>query len=244
MTVRASGISLQIRWDRRKGPAGPESADFDLGVGQEAIFGNREIERRRAAQMPQDEMLAQADMLCLSGGVPTNLPIVAEALRRGIELSNDTQVFMQAVPCQTVGITGSAGKTTTTALMGNMARLAAEESGQRAYVGGNIGDPMISYVDEMRPEDLAVLEISSFQLEQMTISPNVAAILNITPNHLDRHGTMAAYADAKANIVRFQTARYDKNPLIVQGPGAGPAVTAAGVFADLLRVCAYLGAKL
>jgi UDP-N-acetylmuramoylalanine--D-glutamate ligase len=150
------------------------------------------------------ELLDRADTLCLSGGVPATIPIVQEALQRGIELSNDTQIFMEAVPCRTVGITGSAGKTTTTTLVGNMATLASE-NGPRAYVGGNIGDPLISYVDEMKPEDLAILEISSFQLEQMTISPNLAAVLNITPNHLDRHGTMEAYIAAKRRILEFQS---------------------------------------
>lgn len=152
-------------------------------------------------------LLDDADLLCLSGGVPTTLPIVQEALRRGIPLSNDTQIFLEAVPCRTVGITGSAGKTTTTSLVGEMARRAAQENGtfRRVYVGGNIGDPLLNYVDEMTPEDLAILEISSFQLEQMTLSPNVAAVLNITPNHLDRHGTMEAYIAAKARILEFQS---------------------------------------
>ena len=152
------------------------------------------------------ELLDEADMLCLSGGVPTDLPIVREAVRRGIELSNDTQIFMEAVPCKTVGITGSAGKTTTTTLVGEMAKVALhEENGPRAHVGGNIGDPLISYVDEMKPGDVAILEVSSFQLEQMTISPNVGAILNITPNHLDRHGTMEAYTTAKRRLLEFQS---------------------------------------
>ncbi len=173
------------------------------------------------------ELLDQADVLCLSGGVPTSLPIVQEALRRGIELSNDTQIFMQAVPCKTVGITGSAGKTTTTTLVGKMAKEVEEErgkrkegaSGQSVYVGGNIGDPLISYVDQMKPDDLAILEISSFQLEQMTISPNVAAILNITPNHLDRHGTMEAYTAAKRRMIEFQS-KEDVAVLGRDDPGA------------------------
>jgi UDP-N-acetylmuramoylalanine--D-glutamate ligase len=158
------------------------------------------------------ELLDGADMLCLSGGVPTNLPIVAEAFKRGIRVSNDTQIFMEAVPCKTVGITGSAGKTTTTSLVGRMALRANQESGEkekddgsRVFIGGNIGDPLISYVDSMKPSDLAILEISSFQLEQMTLSPHVAAVLNITPNHLDRHGTMQAYTAAKARILQFQS---------------------------------------
>ncbi len=163
------------------------------------------------------ELLNHTDMLCLSGGVPLTLPIVAEAIKRGIPLSNDTQIFMEVVPCKTIGITGSAGKTTTTTLVGEMANLdygrkTVDRSNPpstvhrpRSFVGGNIGDPLINYVDDMKADDLAILELSSFQLEQMTISPNIAAILNITPNHLDRHGTMEAYTNAKARILDFQT---------------------------------------
>ncbi len=147
------------------------------------------------------DLLEATDLLCLSGGVPLTLPIVAEAGKRGMPVSNDSQIFMEVVPCRTIGITGSAGKTTTTTLVGRMAKNAY---GRKAYVGGNIGDPLINYVDAMKPDDVAILEISSFQLEQMTVSPNVAAILNITPNHLDRHGTMEAYTAAKARILEFQ----------------------------------------
>jgi UDP-N-acetylmuramoylalanine--D-glutamate ligase len=147
-------------------------------------------------------LLDSTDVLCLSGGVPLTLPIVAEAKKRGIPLSNDSQVFMEVVPCKTIGITGSAGKTTTTTLVGNMAKNAY---GHRAYIGGNIGDPLIHYVDNMKADDIAILELSSFQLDQMAISPNVAAILNITPNHLDRHGSMEDYTAAKARILAFQS---------------------------------------
>jgi UDP-N-acetylmuramoylalanine--D-glutamate ligase len=165
------------------------------------------------------ELLDSTDVLCLSGGIPLTLPIVAEALKRGIPLSNDSQVFMEVVPCKTVGITGSAGKTTTTTLVGEMARRAYQNMEDRmqnaespafrlspsVYVGGNIGDPLINYVDNMKADDIAILEFSSFQLDQMTISPNVAVILNITPNHLDRHGSMEAYTAAKARILEFQS---------------------------------------
>jgi len=148
------------------------------------------------------ELLDSTDVLCPSGGVPLTLPIVVEAVTRGIPLSNDSQIFMETVPCRTIGITGSAGKTTTTTLVGNMAKIAY---GDKAYTGGNIGDPLINYVDNMKPEDIAIMELSSFQLDQMTISPNIAAILNVTPNHLDRHGTMEAYTAAKARILEFQS---------------------------------------
>jgi len=150
------------------------------------------------------ELLDSCEVLCLSGGVPLTLPIVVEAQKRGIPLSNDTQIFLEVTPCKIVGITGSAGKTTTTALVGKMAEASYAEKTERAWLGGNIGDPLINYVDEMGPDDLAILEISSFQLDQMSISPNVAAILNVTPNHLDRHGTMEAYTAAKARILDFQ----------------------------------------
>ncbi|MBE0671685.1 MAG: UDP-N-acetylmuramoyl-L-alanine--D-glutamate ligase [Anaerolineales bacterium] len=158
------------------------------------------------------ELLDKADVLCLSGGVPLTLPIVQEAIKRGIPLSNDSQIFMEIAPCKTIGITGSAGKTTTTTLVGEMAkkdtegrRKKTENSHPSSFVGGNIGDPLINYVDEMTADDVAILELSSFQLEQMTISPNISAVLNITPNHLDRHGTMEAYTAAKARILEFQT---------------------------------------
>jgi UDP-N-acetylmuramoylalanine--D-glutamate ligase len=147
------------------------------------------------------EILNQTDVLCISGGVPLDNPLVVAAVSRGIQLTNDTQLFMEVAPCKVVGITGSAGKTTTTALVGEMARNAI---GDRTFVGGNIGKPLLSLVDEMNPDDLAILEISSFQLEQMAISPNIAAVLNITPNHLDRHGTMEAYTAAKRRILEFQ----------------------------------------
>jgi len=149
------------------------------------------------------ELMDTTEVLCISGGVTLTLPIVEEALKSGIPLSNDSQIFMEVVPCKTVGITGSAGKTTTTTLVGNMAKLA---KGDHAFIGGNIGDPLINYVDNMNADDLAVLELSSFQLDQMNISPNIAAVLNITPNHLDRHGTMEAYTNAKARILEFQSA--------------------------------------
>jgi UDP-N-acetylmuramoylalanine--D-glutamate ligase len=147
------------------------------------------------------EILDTTDIVCLSGGVPLDNPIVIEAIRRAIPITNDTQVFMETVPCQTVGITGSAGKTTTTTLVGQMAKTAF---GNKVYVGGNIGDPLLNHVDTMKPDDLAILEISSFQLEQMTLSPNVAAVLNITPNHLDRHNSMEAYTATKQRILNFQ----------------------------------------
>lgn len=158
-------------------------------------------------------LLDGASLVCPSGGVSLTLPLVVEAQRRGIPLSNDSQIFLEAAPCPVIGITGSAGKTTTTTLVGRMAEaslnlpdaISNRPVYRRVWVGGNIGSPLISVLDQMSADDLAVMELSSFQLEVMRCSPQIAAILNITPNHLDRHGTMESYRAAKARNLSFQT---------------------------------------
>jgi UDP-N-acetylmuramoylalanine--D-glutamate ligase len=172
------------------------------------------------------EVLEQVDLVCVSGGVPLENLIVKEALARGIPLSNDSQIFLETAPCQVIGITGSAGKTTTTTLVGRMAlesdKSKAEGSLQpanRVFVGGNIGSPLIASVSEMRNGDLAIMELSSFQLEIMTRSPQIAAVLNVTPNHLDRHATMEAYTAAKSQILAYQTPE-DAAILGREDPGA------------------------
>jgi UDP-N-acetylmuramoylalanine--D-glutamate ligase len=148
-------------------------------------------------------LLDKTDLLCISGGVPIDAPIVKKARKRGVPLSNDAQLFLERCPAPVIGITGSAGKTTTTTLVGEMCRAA----GFRVWVGGNIGNPLIADLDEIQPDDWVVMELSSFQLELMTVSPHIAAVLNITPNHLDRHKTMEAYIAAKRNIVAHQKAQ-------------------------------------
>ncbi|MCA9960248.1 MAG: UDP-N-acetylmuramoyl-L-alanine--D-glutamate ligase [Anaerolineales bacterium] len=147
-------------------------------------------------------LLEKVDVVAISGGVPADAPLVRAAQARQIPVTNDSQEFLRRVPTDVIGITGSAGKTTTTALTGVMGQVA----GRRTWVGGNIGRPLIADLHKMQPDDMVVQELSSFQLEIWQQSPHVAAVLNITPNHLDRHKTMAAYADAKANILRYQTA--------------------------------------
>ncbi len=145
-------------------------------------------------------LLERTDILAISGGVPADAPFVQAARARGIPLTNDEQEFIRRTPADVIGITGSAGKTTTTALTGVMAQVA----GRRTWVGGNIGRPLIADLHKMEADDVVVQELSSFQLEIWEQSPPIAAVLNITPNHLDRHKTMTAYANAKANILRFQ----------------------------------------
>ena len=145
-------------------------------------------------------LLEDATIICVSGGVPLDLPLVANALDSGITVTNDSQIFLELVPCPVIGITGSAGKTTTTTLLGRMAVVQMQPP-NHAWVGGNIGNPLIEYIGEIQINDLVILELSSFQLELMQHAPNIAAILNITPNHLDRHGTLESYSAAKARIL-------------------------------------------
>lgn len=157
-------------------------------------------------------LLDDCALLCLSGGVPAQLEIVQTAVERGIPLSNDSLLTFQAATALGLGpriaVTGSSGKTTTTTLVGLM----LQAQGQTAHVGGNIGTPLVDRLDTIESNEPLVLELSSFQLELFDnmvawgsfdgIGPQVATITNITPNHLDRHGNMAAYAAAKLNLLR------------------------------------------
>jgi UDP-N-acetylmuramoylalanine--D-glutamate ligase len=150
------------------------------------------------------ELLDGVDVLCISGGVPLDLPIVQLAARRQIQITNDAQLFMERCPASVIGITGSAGKTTTTTLVGKMVEALGAVEGFKTWVGGNIGDVLLDVLPQITRDDRVVMELSSFQLELMTKSPNIGAVLNITPNHLDRHGTMEAYVSAKAHIIEHQ----------------------------------------
>ena len=152
------------------------------------------------------DILEGTDVVCVSGGVPLTISLIKEAQARGIPLTNDSQLFMEEVAARVIGITGSAGKTTTTILTGAIAKAALEPK-VKVWVGGNIGFPLIEHLEEIQPEDWVVHEFSSFQLEQMTLSPHIAVITNITPNHLDRHKTMEAYTAAKTHILEYQNAK-------------------------------------
>lgn len=123
-------------------------------------------------------------------------------LAGGAVLTSEMEAFMQLCPCPIIAVTGSDGKTTTTTLIAEMLKAA----GRTVWVGGNIGTPLLDRVDEIRPGDAAVLELSSFQLLTMRQSPHVAVVTNLAPNHLDIHRDMAEYIAAKENIFRYQTA--------------------------------------
>ncbi|HUS69387.1 MAG TPA: UDP-N-acetylmuramoyl-L-alanine--D-glutamate ligase [Anaerolineae bacterium] len=140
------------------------------------------------------------DVIFVSPGVPKQIPLLREAQERGIELSSETKLFFSLCPAPIIGITGSSGKTTTTALVGEIMKA----QGRRTFVGGNIGSPLINLVDQLKEEDIVVMELSSFQLAGLDQSPHIAALLNLSPNHLDRHESMDDYVAAKTNIIRFQ----------------------------------------
>ncbi|MBL7139526.1 MAG: UDP-N-acetylmuramoyl-L-alanine--D-glutamate ligase [Planctomycetes bacterium] len=145
---------------------------------------------------------AAADLLVVSPAVPKDSPYLAMARKAGVEITSEMNLFVEACAAPIAGVTGSAGKSTTTALLGAM--LARCRS---TRVGGNIGKSLLEDLDAIRPDEVVVLEMSSFQLEDLAAlrtSPHVAVVTNISPNHLDRHGTMANYIDAKKNILRFQ----------------------------------------
>jgi UDP-N-acetylmuramoylalanine--D-glutamate ligase len=146
------------------------------------------------------EEVLEVDTCFVSPGVPLELPLLARAVAQGVPLWNEPGLLLWLCPGRTVGITGSSGKSTTTALTAAM----CQQAGLKTYLGGNIGLPLIESVGEMDADDVVVLELSSFQLELARHSPSVAGITNLTPNHLDRHGTMDAYIAAKTNIFLHQ----------------------------------------
>lgn len=171
-------------------------------------------------------LLNETDIIFVSPGVPLDIPFMQQARLRKIPLSTESRLFCHLCPTLILGVTGSSGKTTTTTLLGQI----MQADGRTTWVGGNIGHPLITIVDQIGSDDIVVMEMSSFQLEYFharlnqgvevnTIpaanqqelarllsnwSPPISAILNITPNHLDRHPTMKHYVRAKRAIIDYQ----------------------------------------
>ena len=149
-----------------------------------------------------EEDFLGCDLLVVNPAVPKDMPLLAAAARAGVEMTTEINLFLERCSAQTVGITGSVGKSTTTAMIGEILRRQFV-----THVGGNIGKSLLEELPSIQPEHVVVLELSSFQLEdvvQVKISPHIAVVTNLIPNHLDRHGNMEAYGDAKKSIYRFQ----------------------------------------
>ena len=131
--------------------------------------------------------------------MPTKKELKEEE-KRGALVTTEIEMLMQMCPSKIIGVTGSDGKTTTTSLIYSILK----KAGFNTYLGGNIGTPLFTKLSEMKPEDIVVLELSSFQLMEMKISPHIGVITNITPNHLNIHKDYQEYIDAKKNIFKYQ----------------------------------------
>ncbi len=142
----------------------------------------------------------QADVVFRTPGLNAFCPQLTALRERGTVVTSEMEAFFRVCPCTIFGVTGSDGKTTTTTLMARLLEL----SGKTVWCGGNIGTPLLPRAEEMGPEDVAVLELSSFQLMGMTQSPHVAVVTNLSPNHLDIHKDMEEYVTAKENIYLHQ----------------------------------------
>ena len=147
------------------------------------------------------------DVIFRSPSCRPDTPQIEEEVKRGALLTSEIELVLEMCPGTTIGVTGSDGKTTTTSLIYEILK----ESNYKCYLGGNIGIPLFTKLGEMKPEDFVVLELSSFQLMTMKVSPQVAVITNVTPNHLDIHKSYDEYKGAKANIFKNQT----ENDLLV-----------------------------
>ena len=136
---------------------------------------------------------------------PGLLPIdehLVSAREHGAVITSEMEAFFQLCPCRTIGITGSDGKTTTSSIIAELLRAA----GKRVHLGGNIGKPLLTEIPDIHPDDVAVLELSSFQLHSINIRPDVAVVTNVSPNHLDKHPSYEDYIDAKRRIYLNQHA--------------------------------------
>lgn len=142
------------------------------------------------------------DVIFRTPGLRPDVPELAAAVAGGSVITSEMEAFFAVCPCPILAVTGSDGKTTTTTIISKL--LAAE--GKIVHVGGNIGHPLLCDTPEIAPEDMAVLELSSFQLMTMQTSPHIAVTTNLAPNHLDVHKDYQEYVDAKANIFTHQTA--------------------------------------
>ncbi len=141
------------------------------------------------------------DIIFKTPGMRFDLPEIEDARKNGAQVTSEMEVFFEVCPAQIFAVTGSDGKTTTTTLIYKMLK----EQGYNCWLGGNIGTPLLDRIDEINDTDKVVLELSSFQLHTMTLSPQVAVVTNLSPNHLDMHKSMEEYVEAKKNIYLHQS---------------------------------------
>lgn len=133
-------------------------------------------------------------------GMRIDSPALVKAKEEGAKITSEMEEFVKYCPAKVYGVTGSDGKTTTTTIISKLLK----EEGHKTWVGGNIGAPLFSNIEDIKPEDKVILELSSFQLMTMDVSPEVAIVTNLSPNHLDMHKDMNEYVDSKKNIFKYQ----------------------------------------
>ena len=146
------------------------------------------------------EGLKGQDMILRTPGFEFYTPELQQAARDGSCVTSEMELFFRLCPCKKIAVTGSDGKTTTTTLIAEMLK----KAGYTVHLGGNLGRALLPVVDQIQPEDFAVVELSSFQLISMRQSSEIAVVTNVTPNHLDHHKDMQEYIDAKRNILLYQ----------------------------------------
>jgi len=189
--LRSRGARVSVS-DSRPAYEFAEWLESERGSIERAEFGGN-----------SSDLLAQSDLVVVSPGVSPSSPALAEVIRKGIPVVGDLEVALAGCPARIAAVTGTNGKTTTTALLGHLLKTAKK----RVEVAGNIGVPVASVVDRLTPEHLLVLEVSSFQLDTApSFHPAISLLLNITPDHLDRYSTMQSYTTSKARIFANQAA--------------------------------------
>lgn len=188
--LTGSGVHV-IACDKKERAALGDAAAHYEALGVELHLGEHYLED------------LDADVIFRTPGMRPDVPALLEARARGAVITSEMEAFFAVCPCSIIGVTGSDGKTTTASVIAEL--LKAE--GRRVWLGGNIGRPLLADADKMTPEDIAVLELSSFQLMDMPYSPHTAVLTNLAPNHLDVHKDMAEYIAAKENIYRHQSAQ-------------------------------------
>lgn len=143
-----------------------------------------------------------ADIIFRTPGMRYYMDELVEARKNGTAVTSEMEVFFDLCPCKIIAVTGSDGKTTTTTIISEILKA----QGYNVHIGGNIGRPLLPEIETINPDDIAVVELSSFQLISMRKSPDVAIVTNVAPNHLDIHKDMQEYIDSKKNIILHQNA--------------------------------------
>ncbi len=184
------GINVTV-CDRKSQEAMGNTYDELKLLGAEFILGESYL-----------DTLENFDVVFRAPGMYFNNPSIVRAKRNGVIITSEMEVFFDLCPCKIYAVTGSDGKTTTTTLIAGL----LEKTGKKVYKGGNIGKALLPLIEEIKEDEAAVVELSSFQLISMRKSPDVAVITNIAPNHLDVHGTMEEYIDCKKNLILHQDA--------------------------------------